>query len=158
MDNCRECLSISAFAHVAAQLTRIEDHAPMKIARLLEMIRQDRSGAEEWPVFVTSFRQSPAGEWHEINGVRDPLGAVVVDGDAEEVLLVGNSKCVPLSVAQLEQKLAELPQCQGEYAVDYCGDMPIVIDGGMFHIDVPIGGAGRDEKNRCYLVVCLVAS
>ena len=90
--------------------------------------------------------------------MRDPLGTVVVDEAAKEVLLVGNSECVPLSVAQLEQKLAELPPCHGEFAVDYCGDMPIVVNGGMFHIDVPVGGAGRDEGNRCYLVVCLVAS
>ncbi|MEN6451548.1 MAG: hypothetical protein ABFC96_13735, partial [Thermoguttaceae bacterium] len=131
--------------------------ATMKLHRLLEMIRHDRDGADEWPVFITSFRQTPTGEWHEVERVRDPLGVVVVDEAAEEVLFVGNSECVPLSVEALDKKLAELlPGC-GEFAIDYCGDMPIEMDGWLFHIDVPIEGAGRDEKNRCYLVVRLAA-
>jgi len=97
------------------------------------------------------------GEWHEVDGaLRDPIGAVVVDEDAEEVLLIGNEDCVPLTVANLEQELTELLSRHGEFLVDCCGDTPIEIDSGMIHIDVPIGGAGRDEKNRCYLVVCLI--
>lgn len=107
----------------------------MKLHRLLEMIRQDRDGADEWPVFITSFRQTSTGEWHEVEGVRDPLGAVVVDEAAEEVLLIGNSECVPLSVGTLEKKLAELPPGHSEFAVDYCGDMPIEMDGGLLHIE-----------------------
>ncbi len=130
----------------------------MKLQRLVEMIRQDRSGAEQWPVLVTSFKQNSMGEWQELDGTRSPLGSVVVDESAEEVLLIGNDDCVPLSVANLERELAELLSRHGEFLVDYCGDTPIVIDGGMVHIDVPIGGAGRDEKNRCYLVVCLAGA
>jgi len=119
------------------------------------MIRQDRSGAEKWPVLVTSFKQNSTGEWQEVDGNREPIGSVVVDEGAEEVLLIGNQDCVPLSVANLERELTELLSRHGEFLVDYCGDTPIVINGGMVHIDVPIGGVGRDEKNRCYLVVCL---
>jgi hypothetical protein len=128
----------------------------MKLARLVEMIRQDRSGAEEWPVLVTSFKQNSVGDWNEVEGIRQPIGSIVLDEDAEEVLLIGNEECVPLSVANLERGLTELLPRHGEFLVDYSGDTPIVIDGGMFHIDVPINGAGRDEKNRCYLVVCLI--
>ena len=116
----------------------------MKLQRLVEMIRQDRSGAEEWPVLVTFFKQNSIGEWQELDGTRQPIGSVVVDEGAEEVLLIGNEDCVPLSLANLERELAELLSRHGEFLVDYCGDTPIVIDGGMFHIDVPIGGAGRD--------------
>ncbi len=130
----------------------------MKLQRLVEIIRQDRSGAEEWPVLVTSFKQNSTGEWQELDGTRQPIGSVVVDEGAEEVLLIGNEDFVPLSVANLERELAELLSRHGEFLVDYCGDTPIVIDGGMVHIDVPIGGAGRDEKNRCYLVVCLAGA
>jgi hypothetical protein len=130
----------------------------MKLQRLVEMIRQDRSGAEEWPVLVTSFKQGSKGEWQELDGTLDPNGSVVVDEGAEEVLLIGNKDCVPLSVANLERELAELLSRHGEFLVDYCGDTPIVIDGRMIHIDVPIGGAGRDEENRCYLVVCLAGA
>jgi hypothetical protein len=127
----------------------------MKLQRLVDMIRQDRSGADEWPVLVSSFRQNSMGEWKEVDGVRQPVGSVVVDEGAEEVLLIGSEDCVPLSVANLEQKLAELLPRHDEFLVDYCGDTPIAMDGGMIHIDVPIAGAGRDEKNQCYLVVCL---
>ncbi len=130
----------------------------MKLQRLVEMIRQDHSDADEWPVLVTSFKQNSMGEWKEVDGTRQPIGSVVVDVDAEEVLLIGNEVCMPLSVAHLERELAELLSRHGDFLVDYCGDTPIVIDGGMVHIDVPIGGAGRDEKNRCYLVVCLAGT
>ena len=127
----------------------------MKLQRLVEMIGQDRSGAEKWPVLVASFKQDSTGEWQEVDGTREPIGSIVVDEAAEEVLLIGNEHCVPLSVANLEQELTELLSRHAEFLVDYSGDTPLMIDGGMFHIDVPIGGAGRDEKNRCYLVVCL---
>jgi hypothetical protein len=127
----------------------------MKLQRLVEMIRQDRSGAEQWPVLVAFFKQNSMGEWQEVDGTRDPIRSVVVDEPAEEVLLVGNEDGVPLSVENLEQELTELLSRHGEFMVDYYGDTPIVLDEGLFHIDVPIGGAGRDEKNRCYLVVCL---
>ena len=127
----------------------------MKLQRLVEFIHKDRSGAEEWPVLVSGLKQNSTGEWKEVEGVRDPIGSVVVDEDAEEVLLIGNSECVALSVETLEKELADLLPRYGEFLVDYCGDTPIVIDGGMVHIDVPIGGAGRDEKNRCYVLFCL---
>jgi hypothetical protein len=127
----------------------------MKLQNLVKMICEDHSGAEEWPVLVTSFRQNTTGEWQELDGTRQPIGSVVVDEGAKEILLIGNEDCVPLSVAKLEQELTELSARHGDFLVDYCGDTPIEIDGGMLHIDIPIGGAGRDEKNQCYLVVCL---
>ena len=40
-----------------------------------------------------------------------------------------------------------------EFTVDCC-ETPIVLDGGeTVHIDFPIVGTGRDEKNRCFLVI-----
>ena len=134
-----------------------ENQAAMKLQRLVEMIRQDRSGAEEWPVLVSTFKENAMGEWQELDGTRQPIGSVFVAGD--DVLLIGNDDCVPLSVANLEQELTGLPSNHAEFLVEYCGDTPIEIDGdgGLFHIDVPIGGAGRDEKSKCYLVICLSA-
>ena len=138
------------------QFVTAENQTVMKLQRLVEWIHQDHSGAEEWPVLVSSLKQNSIGQWQELDGVRQPIGSVVVDEGAEEVLLIGNEDCVPLSLASLEQELTELASRHGEFLVDYCGDTPIEIDGGMLHIDVPIGGAGRDEKNRCYVVFCLI--
>ena len=126
----------------------------MKLQRLVEMIRRDRSGAEEWPVLFTCHKQNSTGEWEEVNGAREPIASVEVDEDAKEVLLIMKSDCLPLSVARLEQKLTELMSCHGEFMVDGC-ETPIVMDDETIHIDFPIGGAGRDEQNRCYLVVHL---
>jgi hypothetical protein len=128
----------------------------MILPSLVKMIREDCRGAEEWPVLITGYQQNSIGEWQELDGTRQPIGSVFVDEDAKEILLIGNEDCVPLSVAKLEQELTELLARHGDFLVDYCGDTPIEIDGGLFHIDVPIGGAGRDEKNCCYLVVCLL--
>jgi len=38
------------------------------------MIRQDRYGAEQWPVLVSSFKQNSTGEWQEVEGTRQPIG------------------------------------------------------------------------------------
>jgi hypothetical protein len=125
----------------------------MKLQRLVEMIREDSKGAEEWPVLFASYKQNSAGEWHEVEGVRQPIISVEVEEPAKEVLLITDSDRPPLSLATLVEKLARLLSCHSEYTVDCC-ETPIVLDGGgTFHIDVPIVGAGRDEKNRCYLVV-----
>ena len=125
----------------------------MKLKRLVEMIGQDSKGAEEWPVLFASFKQDSAGELHELEGTRQPITSVEVEEAAEEVLLITDSDCLPLSLASLEEELARLMPRLSEFTVDCC-ETPIVLDGGeTFHIDFPIVGAGRDEKNRCYLIV-----
>lgn len=125
----------------------------MKLKRLVEMIRQDRSGAEEWPVQFASFEQDAAGQWHEIEGVRQPVAAVEVEVAAEEVLLITDSDRIPLSLGRLESELNQLASSMSEFTVDCC-ETPVVLDDGTtFHIDFPVVGAGRDKQNRCYLVV-----
>jgi hypothetical protein len=125
----------------------------MKLKRLVEMIREDSKGAGERPVRFASYKQNSAGEWHEIEGVRTPITSVAVEEPAEEVLLITDSHRPPLSLATLLEELARLMADHSEFTVDSC-ETPIVLDGdGTFHIDVPIVGAGLDEKNRCYLVV-----
>lgn len=125
----------------------------MKLKRLVEMIREDSKGAEAWPVLFASFKQNSAGEWHEIKDVRQPIASIEVDEDAEEVLLITDSDNPPLTLAALLEKLARLISRCSEFTVDSC-ETPIVLDGAeRFHVDVPVVGAGRDEGNRCYLVV-----
>ncbi len=125
----------------------------MKLKRLVEMIREDGEGAEEWPVLFASFKQNPAGEWREVEGVRQPVTSVQVEEEAEEILLVTESDGQPLSLARLEEELARLMSRLSEFTVDCC-ETPIELDdGGTVHIDFPIAGTGRDETNRCYLVV-----
>jgi hypothetical protein len=129
----------------------------MKLKRLVEMIRGDAKGAEEWPVLFASFKQNSAGEWHEVEGVRQPITSVEVVGVEEEtageVLLITDSDRRPLSLAKLEEELAQLMPSLSEFTVDCC-ETPIVLDGGgTFHIDFPVVGAGRDDESRCYLVV-----
>jgi hypothetical protein len=125
----------------------------MKLKRLVEMIQKDIKGAEEWPVRFASFKQNSAGEWHEVEGVRQPITSVEVEETAEEILFITDSDRLPFSLAKLEEELARLMSCLSEFTVDWC-ETPVVLDGGgTFHIDFPIVGAGRDEKNRWYLVV-----
>ena len=38
----------------------------MKLKLLLEMIREDGKGAEEFPVLFASFKQNSAGGWQEV--------------------------------------------------------------------------------------------
>ena len=54
----------------------------MKLKRLLEMIREDSKGAEEWPVLFASFKRNPAGQWQEVEGVRQPVTSVQVEETA----------------------------------------------------------------------------
>jgi hypothetical protein len=124
----------------------------MKLRHLVEMMREDSNGAEGWPVLFASYRRNPGGEWHEVDGARCPVTSVEVDNAAGEVLLVTASSRPPLLLTALVEELARLTPQHGESTVDCC-DTPIAMDGGIFHIDVPIVGAGRDEGNRCYLVV-----
>jgi hypothetical protein len=125
----------------------------VKLKRLVDMIREDGKGAEEWPVLFASFKQNTAGEWHEVEGVRQPVVSVEVEEGAEEILLITDTDRPPLSLAELEDELARLMSRLSEFTVDCC-ETPIVLDGGeTVHIDFPIVGTGRDEKNRCYLVV-----
>ena len=125
----------------------------MKLKRLMEMIREDGTGAEEWPVLFASFKQNSAGEWHDVEGVRQPVTSVEMEETAEEILLITDSDGLPLSLARLEEELARLMTSLSEFTVDCC-ETPIVLDGGgTVHIDFPIVGVGRDETNRCYLVV-----
>jgi hypothetical protein len=129
----------------------------MKLKRLIEMIQQDSAGADEWPVLFTSYFQSAAGEWQEVEGVRQPITSVKVeeaeDAAESEVLLITDSEGSPLLLAQLMEELAELLPCCGEFTVDNC-DTPIELDdGGTIHIDIPVCGVGRDEKKRCYLIL-----
>lgn len=125
----------------------------MKLQRLVEMIREDSRGAEEWPVQFASYKQNAAGEWHEVAGVRQPITSVQLEEAAQEVLLITDSTHTPLLLATLLEELARLMPQHSEFAVDCC-DPPIVLDDGRtFHMDVPIVGAGRDQENRCYLVV-----
>jgi hypothetical protein len=125
----------------------------MNLKRLVEMIREDGEGAREWPVLFASFKQNPAGEWREVEGVRQPVTSVEVEETAEEILLITDSDGLPLSLARLEEELARLMSRLSEFTVDCC-ETPIVLDdGGTVHIDFPIVGTGRDETNRCYLVV-----
>ena len=125
----------------------------MKLKRLVDMIREDGKGAEEWPVLFASFKQNSAGELHEIEGVRQPITSVEVEETAEEILLITDSDGLPLSLRRLEEELARLMSDFSEFTVDCC-ETPIVLDGGeTFHIDFPIVGTGRDETNGCYLVV-----
>lgn len=124
----------------------------MKLVRLVEMIRKDISGAEGWPVYFASFQQNAAGEWHEVEDVRKPITAVEVE-EPDEILLITDSDGLPLTLARLEEELAQLMPRLNEYTVDCC-ETPIVLnDGETFHIDFPVVGAGRDEANCCYLVV-----
>jgi hypothetical protein len=125
----------------------------MKLKRLVEMIREDGQGAEEWPVLFASFKQDTAGELHEVEGVRQPIVSVEVEEAAEEILLITDTDRPPLSLARLEEELARLISGFSEFTVDCC-ETPIVLDGsGTVHIDFPIVGTGRDEANRCYLLV-----
>jgi hypothetical protein len=125
----------------------------MKLKRLVEMIQKDSKGAEEWPVLFASFKQNSEGEWHEVEGVREPITSVEVEETAEEILLITDSDRLLLSLARLEEELTGLMSCRSEFTVECC-ETPIVLDGGgTFHIDFPIVGAGRNEKDRCYLVV-----
>lgn len=127
--------------------------AAMKLQRLLEMIREDSEGAEEWPVLFSSFKQNSAGDWREVEGVRQPITSVQVDLAAEEVLLIAGSDRPPLSLAALVGELARLMSCHSEFTVDCC-ETPIEMDDGeTFRIDFPIVGTGRYESNRCYLVI-----
>lgn len=125
----------------------------MTLTRILEMIRGDIWGAEEWPVLFASFKQDSAGELHEIEGVRQPITSVAVEEGAKEILLIMDSDSPPLSVARLEEELAVLMSCGSEFTVDCC-ETPIPMeDGGTIHIDIPVVGAGRDENQHCFLVV-----
>ncbi len=125
----------------------------MKLKRLLEMIRVDSKGAEEWPVLFASFKRNLAGQWQEVEGVRQPVTSVQVEETAEEILLITDSDGLPLSLATLEEELARLMSSLSEFTVDCC-ETPIVLDDGeTVHIDFPIVGTGRDEKNCCFLVV-----
>jgi len=127
----------------------------MNLRTLLEDIRERRGGDDDWPVFVNSLRKSPEGDWREIEGVRIPIETVTVAG--EDVLLIGDSDSTPLSIAELERRLTELPPDHGEFAVEYCAGMPIVVNDTEYHIDVPLNAVGRDKEARCYLIACLVA-
>jgi hypothetical protein len=124
----------------------------MNLQRLVEMIQQNRNGAEEWPVLFTSFIQNAAGEWQEFEGVRQPITTVEVERGADEVLLITDSDRQPLSLAKLVEELDRLMPCYGEFTVDSC-ETPIVLDDGRaLHIDLPVVGVGRDEEDRCYLM------
>ena len=121
----------------------------MKLQKLVGWLREDRGGAEDWPVFFTGFHQDASGAWEEC-GDRSAITAVEAEGD--EVLVITYPDQPPLSLSSLETTLAALlPQC-GDFAVDHCED-PISMDGGRFHIDAPVNGSGRCEKDRCYLLV-----
>jgi hypothetical protein len=125
----------------------------MTLRRLVEMIREDRTGANDWPVMFTSYRQLPAGEWQEVDNVREAVTIVEVDIESQEVLLIRGPTRSALTVSSLEEKLSGLMACHGEFTVDTC-EPPIVVDGeGNFRIDLPIVGAGRDDSRNCYLVV-----
>jgi hypothetical protein len=125
----------------------------MKLRRLVEMIREDRAGADDWPVLFTAYTKSAAGEWREVGGVREPVTSVRVAIEAEEVLLIRDSTQPPLTVSSLEVKLSGLLACHGEFTVDTC-EPPIEMDGiEVIRIDLPITGAGRDDGRSCYLVV-----
>jgi hypothetical protein len=124
----------------------------MKLQRLVEMLRQDRNGAEEWPVLFTGFKQYPSGEWQEVGEGREAITAVKVDSDANEVLLIRDLDSPPLSLSSLEQELAGLMPRDSDFMVDCCLT-PIMVDGEPFRIDLPVVGAGRAEKDKCYLIV-----
>ena len=125
----------------------------MKLARLVEMIQEDSNGAEEWPVLFTSYLQNASGEWREVEGVRQPIASVAVEEGAEEVLLIKNSDRAPLPVKMLMEELKSLMTRYSDFTVDCC-ETPIVLDdGATIHIDFPVVGTGRDERNRCYLVL-----
>jgi hypothetical protein len=57
-----------------------------------------------------------------------------------------------LSVSQLERELTTLVPRHRDFLVDSC-EKPIEVDDQEFHVDLPVTGAGRDEQNRCYLLV-----
>jgi hypothetical protein len=124
----------------------------MKLKRLVEMIREDSIGAEEWPVIFASYKQNAAGEWYEIEDVRQPITSVMVDEAAKEVLVIADPDSSPLSLAKLMEELARLMPCRGDYDVDHCVT-PIELVGESIRIDIPIVGTGRYESNRCYLLV-----
>lgn len=124
----------------------------MKLQRLVEMLAQDRNGAEEWPVLFTSFNKDASGEWREVDAGRDAITAVEVDAGANEVLLIRDSDSPPLSVTRLEQDLARLLPRHSDFEVDSC-ETPIMVDDEPLRIDLPVCGAGRDVKNQCYLIV-----
>jgi hypothetical protein len=124
----------------------------MKLQRLVEMIREDHNGAGEWPVLFTAFKQQRSGEWQEVGDGREAITSIKVDLGANEVLLVRDSDSQPLSLSGLEHELAGLIPCHGEFDVDSCLT-PIMVDDESIRIDLPVVGAGRDEKNQCYLVV-----
>ncbi len=125
----------------------------MKLERLVEMIHQDRCGAEQWPVFFASFIQNAAGEWREVEGVRTPITSVEVEEGADEVLLITDSDRLPLSLAKLMEEFDRLMPGYSEFTVDSC-ETPIVLDdGGTLHIDFPVVGVGRNEEDRCYLII-----
>ena len=123
----------------------------MKLQRLVEMIREDCVGVDDWPVVFASYRQAPAGEWQEID-TREPITNVQVETKSEEVLLIRDPTRPPLTVSNLERKLFELMACHSEFTVDSCAP-PFVVDGMSMHLDLPVMGTGRDDEQRCYLLV-----
>jgi hypothetical protein len=121
------------------------------LQRLVEMLRQARNGAEDWPVLFTGVRQHLSGEWQEVGGCDAITAVEVVEG---EVLLIRDLDDPPLSVSGLEHELAGLvPRCS-DFTVESC-EKPIVVDGERIHIDLAVDGGGRDEEDRCYLLVCV---
>ena len=125
----------------------------MKLKRLVEMILKDSKGAEEWPVQFASFIQDSADEWHEVEKARRPIYSVEVEEAAEEILLITDSDRQPLSLGSLNEELGRLMPGLSEFTVDCCETPTVLDDGFTFHIDFPVVGTGRDEQNRCYLII-----
>jgi hypothetical protein len=126
----------------------------MRLRRLVEMIQEDSAGAADWPVMFAAYRQSPSGEWEEQDiGGREGVTGVDVDNLAQEVLLIRDSTCPPLTVSNFEERLLGLMVSHGDFTVDTC-EPPIVVDeDDSIRIDLPIEGVGRDDGRSCYLVV-----
>jgi hypothetical protein len=124
----------------------------MKLSRLVEMIREDCEGIDDWPVMFASFSQSSAGEWQETDG-REAITSVEAEIAAEEVLLIRAPGRAPLTVSSLKEQLSNLMESHSDFIVDTC-ESPIELDeGNRIHIDLPVVGAGRDDGGSCYLVV-----
>ena len=117
----------------------------MKLQRLVEMIHGDLGGAEQWPVYFTSYLQNTSGEWREVDGVRQPITSVRAEEAEEaaesEVLLVRNSDQPPILLEDLIEEIGRLLPRYIEFTVDSC-ESPIVLDDGeSVRIDVPVVGA-----------------
>ena len=122
----------------------------MTARRLLEMIAEHAPGAGGLPVMFTSYVQRPSGAWEE-HGSCEPITSVRVLHD--EVLLIRESECPPMSVDILRSALTTLSEAEREFTVDTCEPPIETEEYGPVHIDLPVNGVSLDNVRQRLLLV-----